>query len=201
MLLYNDFNSLVFLRPMLVAKFNYKKHKKLFFKPFSARLVSKFVKGANTFMRKFLVFAKFQSGYKKNSFSLEDWCCVSCDKNHPLLPRASEQRIWGGGRQLIFLTDHNMPAILPSKDGKCPIIIRVDGGLLREIGTNFLLRISGFAVPEGSVVVIGSVTHLMEEGRVGYTKALVTEYIRFSKAFKGSVHSCLSCRPHSAEPN
>jgi hypothetical protein len=109
-----------------------------------------------------------------NSFSLEDWCCVSCGKNHPLLPRASEQRIWGGGRQLIFLTDHNMPAILPSKDGKCPIIIRVDGGLLREIGTNFLLRLSGFAVPEGSVVVIGSVTHLMEEGRVGYTKALVT---------------------------
>jgi hypothetical protein len=84
-----------------------------------------------------------------NSFSLEDWCCVSCDKNHPLLPRASEQRIWGGGRQLIFLTDHNMPAILPSEDGKCPIIIRVDGGLLREIGTNFMLRISGFAFPKG----------------------------------------------------
>ena len=64
-----------------------------------------------------------------------------------------------------------MPAILPSKDGKCPIIVRVDGGLLREIGTNFLLRLSCFAVPEGSVLVIGSVTHLMEEGRVGYTKA------------------------------
>jgi len=123
-----------------------------------------------------------------NSFSLEDLCCVSCDKNHPLLPRAAEQRFWEGGRQLIFLTDHNMPAILPSEDGKCPIIIRVDGGLLREIGTNFMLRISGFAVPEGSVVVIGSVTHLMEEGRVGYTKALVTEYIRFSKAFRGTVH-------------
>jgi hypothetical protein len=110
-----------------------------------------------------------------NSFLLEDWSCVSCGKNHSLLARAAEQRIWGGGRQLIFLTDHNMPAILPSKDGKCPIIVRVDGGLLREIGTNFLQRLSCFAVPEGSVLVIGSVTHLMEEGRVGYTKALVTE--------------------------
>jgi hypothetical protein len=85
-----------------------------------------------------------------NSFLLEDWSCVSCGENHPRLARAAEQRIWGGGRQLIFLTDHNMPAILPSKDGKCPIIVRVDGGLLREIGTNFLQRLSGFAFRKGA---------------------------------------------------
>jgi hypothetical protein len=44
------------------------------------------------------------------------------------------------------------------------------------------------AVPEVSVIVIGSVTHLLEEGRVGYSKALVTENIRFTKCFKGNVH-------------
>jgi hypothetical protein len=43
-------------------------------------------------------------------------------------------------------------------------------------------------VPEGSVIVIGSVTHLMVEGRVGYSKGLFTEYIRFSKAFNNTVH-------------
>ncbi len=32
------------------------------------------------------------------------------------------------------------------------------------------------------------VTHLMEEGRVGYAKGLVTEYIRLSKVFKNTVH-------------
>jgi hypothetical protein len=64
----------------------------------------------------------------------------------------------------------------------------VEEGLLREIGTYFLDRLHGYSVPEGSVIIIGSVTHLMEEGRVGYTKALVTETIRFTKCFKGSVH-------------
>ncbi len=28
----------------------------------------------------------------------------------------------------------------------------------------------------------------MEEGRVGYSKGLVTEFIRFKKAFKNTVH-------------
>ena len=51
-------NSLVFLRPLLVAKFNYKKHKKMFFKPFSARLASKFVKGANIKKNCFCVVSK-----------------------------------------------------------------------------------------------------------------------------------------------
>jgi hypothetical protein len=81
-----------------------------------------------------------------------------------------------------------MPAVLPSKKEMCPIIIRIDGGLLQELGTTFLELLGRFAVPEGSVIVIGSITHLMEEGRVGYSKGLVTEYIRFSKAFNSTVH-------------
>ncbi len=45
-----------------------------------------------------------------------------------------------------------------------------------------------FTIPEGSVIVIGSLSHLMEEGRVGYSKGLVTEFIRFTKAFKNTDH-------------
>jgi hypothetical protein len=36
--------------------------------------------------------------------------------------------------------------------------------------------------------MIGSLSHLMEEGRVGYAKALVTKHIRFSKIFNKTVH-------------
>jgi hypothetical protein len=63
-----------------------------------------------------------------------------------------------------------------------------DGGHLRELGTSFLTILGRYAVPEGSVIMIGSLSHLMEEGRVGYAKGLVTEQIRFSKAFKNTVH-------------
>jgi hypothetical protein len=124
------------------------------------------------------------------SFTREDWVCTSCDKGHALLPLRYEKDLWEGGRKLIFLTDQNMPAVLPSKKEMCPIIIRIDGGLLRELGTTFLELLGRYAVPvpEGSVIVIGSITHLMEEGRVGYSKGLVTEYIRFSKAFNSMVH-------------
>jgi hypothetical protein len=51
-----------------------------------------------------------------------------------------------------------------------------------------LVLVSRYAVPEGSVIVIGSVSYLMEEGRVGYSKGFVTEYIRYSKAFNNKVH-------------
>ncbi len=78
--------------------------------------------------------------------------------------------------------------MLPSKKGMCPTVLRIDGGHLRELGTNFLTILGRYAVPEGSMIMIGSLSHLMEEGRVGYAKALVTEQIRFSKAFKNTVH-------------
>jgi hypothetical protein len=49
--------------------------------------------------------------------------------SHPLLPLKAEKSKWSGGRKLIFFfTDHNMPAILPSKDGNCLIILWIDGG-------------------------------------------------------------------------
>ncbi len=135
------------------------------------------------------------------SFTREDLVCTSCDKGHALLPLRCEKDLWEGGRKLIFLTDQNMPAVLPSKKEMCPIIIRIDGGLLRELGTTFLELLGRFAVPEGSVIVIGSITHLMEEGRVGYSKGLLTEYIRFSKAFNSTVHVVPFIPPTLCETN
>jgi hypothetical protein len=122
------------------------------------------------------------------SFNREDWTCVSCEVDYPLLPLRAEWENWDTGRKLFFLTDQNMPAVMPCKDELCPIIIRIDGGLLRELGTTFLELLGRYTVPEGSVILIGLVSHLMEEGCVGYFKGLVTEYIRFSKAFNNTVH-------------
>jgi hypothetical protein len=147
-----------------------------------------FVEGDKRTSRSVLVEDTKELVVSTSSFIKENWSCISCRKSHLLLPLVSQKQEWTGGRKLIFLTDQNMPALLPSKEGLCPIIMRVDGGLLREIGTTFLSQLSGYTVPEGSVIVIGSVTHLMEEGRVGYSKGLVTEYIRLSKFFKNTVY-------------
>jgi hypothetical protein len=88
----------------------------------------------------------------------------------------------------VILTDQNFPAALPSLDGKCPAIIRVEGGLLSELGDFFYSLLKDFTLPEGSVLMIGSLSHLMEEGLVGYAKGLGTEIRRFSKLFCFTVH-------------
>ncbi len=122
------------------------------------------------------------------SFNRFNWECTSCETRHDLLPLRHERYDWEGGRKLFILSDQNMPPMLPSKKGMCPAVLRIDGGHLRELGTSFLTILGRYAVPEGSVIMIGSLSHLMEEGRVGYAKGLVTEQIRFSKAFKNTVH-------------
>jgi hypothetical protein len=115
-----------------------------------------FLKGDNRNNKAVLVKNNLVLLVSTNSFLLEDWMRISCNNSHQLLIRQKDRARWDGGRQLIFLCDHNIPAILPSKDGKCPIILRVEGGLLREIGTYFLDRLHGYSVPEGSAIIIGT---------------------------------------------
>jgi hypothetical protein len=106
------------------------------------------------------------------SFSREDWVCISCDVGHKLLPRKRNKPQWTKGRKLVILSDQNMPAAMPSLDEKCPAIIRVEGALLSELGDIFYSLLRDFTLPEGSILLIGSLSHLMEEGMVGYAKSL-----------------------------
>jgi hypothetical protein len=60
--------------------------------------------------------------------------------------------------------------------------------LVCELGDFFFSLLKDFTLPEGSVLLIGSLTHLMEEGLVGYAKKLGAEFRRFSKLFDYTVH-------------
>jgi hypothetical protein len=72
------------------------------------------------------------------SFNRSTWSCISCESGHDLLPRRNEKEEWEGGRKLIFVTDQNIPPMLPSRDDMCPAVIRIDGGHLRELGTSLI---------------------------------------------------------------
>jgi hypothetical protein len=125
---------------------------------------------------------------QSTSFSRSDWVCMSCDIDHKLMPKKRNKQQWTRGRKLVILTDQNFPAALPSLDGKCPAVIRVEGGLLSELSDFFYSLLKDFTLPEGSVLLIGSLSHLKEEGLVGYAKGLGTEIRRFSKLFCFTVH-------------
>jgi hypothetical protein len=92
----------------------------------------------------------------------------------------------GGGRKLVILTDQNFGAILPMEGKKCPIVVRVEGGWLHEIGDAFLELMDEHTLPEGSVILLGSLSNLMKQGSAGHAKALCREVRRFSGLFQGS---------------
>ena len=123
-----------------------------------------------------------------SSFRTEDWSCVACSVPHKLLPRRRNFTQWTKGRQLVILSDQNMAPVLPSANESCPAIIRVEGGLLCELTDAFIDTLGEFTMPEGSVILIGSLTHLMEEGQGGYARGLVKEYRRLSHLFQHTVH-------------
>jgi len=64
----------------------------------------------------------------------------------------------------------------------------VENGFLREMGDFLCSLLEGFIIPDGSVIMIGSLSHLMREGRTSYCKGMVAEFRRFNGLFKGAVH-------------
>ena len=60
--------------------------------------------------------------------------------------------------------------------------------MLTELSEAFTAALGEFTLPEGSVVLIGSLSHLMEEGPAGYCRGLVKEFRRFSGLYRKQVH-------------
>jgi hypothetical protein len=74
----------------------------------------------------------------------------------------------------LLLDDQAFPPMIPGCDGRCVVIVRVEDGFLFEIEQAFgdifaeLLSPNG-SFPRGSVVLLGSISHLGGRGLVGYT--------------------------------
>ncbi len=102
-----------------------------------------------------------------------DMACLACGPRH-----SYREGITAGDPQVVILTDQFFPPKLDSCLGNCPLIIRVEDGLLSEIeGTFFdywkeFLKPLG-SLPMGSVILIGSMSHLGTRGLSNYTEDLV----------------------------
>jgi hypothetical protein len=131
------------------------------------------------------------SSVKSTSFERENFVCLSCNSGHKLLPRKRNKGQWEGGRKLIVLSDQNFAPVLGMSENKCPVIIRVEGGWLSEIGDAFVGSLgdnfTGHHVPEGSVVLLGSLSDLMSQGPQGHAKSLCAEVRRLNGMFHNSV--------------
>jgi hypothetical protein len=114
------------------------------------------------------------------SFNPVTWKCSSCPSNHSVLDAK-------GGRCVIILCDQNFPAVLPSAENRCLSIIRLEHGSLDDLIDLFLKLSRSASIPEGTVVLYGSLTTLGRVGTQSYASACINGKRRIQGAIKGSV--------------
>ena len=94
-----------------------------------------------------------------------------------------------GGRQTFVLTDQNFPAALPSDNTglKCLKIIRIEGGRLGELADKFIAMTAGWEVLDGSLILLGSLSHLAETGLAAYAADLCAAVNKLTSHFRRTV--------------
>jgi hypothetical protein len=94
--------------------------------------------------------------------------CIAC-----LPPHSYNDYLSVGEPVVIVCADQSFPPVLPAGGGKCVAIVRVEDGRLFEIENAFRdIFVKNLApngrLPHGSVVLVGSVSHLCRYGLESY---------------------------------
>jgi hypothetical protein len=92
--------------------------------------------------------------------------CVSCTANH----------LYDGTSPVcLILSDQNFPPALPAIEGQCCVIIRAEDCLLSELPGMLKEYFGGLpgCLPEGSMVMFGSLSHLAKRGLENYAEECV----------------------------
>ena len=104
------------------------------------------------------------------SFDSNKMACLCCGT---FLSKKSER---GGEKKrlAIVLSDQNFPAALPAagERGGCLKIIRVESGSLAQLADVFNETFSGWLLPQGSIVMMQSISHLSNVGLEAYVADL-----------------------------
>jgi hypothetical protein len=99
---------------------------------------------------------------------LETFICNTCTARgeHIVLGKKID---WDDGTKqappCFVLSDQNFPAVIPVEgQGDCFKILLLENASLSDLMTVLLAALEGFTVPAGTVVLIGSVSHLAAVG-------------------------------------
>ena len=104
------------------------------------------------------------------SFDPASMQCTSCGTPHAVLSDPGAASSTG---DVFVLADQNFPPVLPTPDGRCVRIVRIENGSLTELAEVFLKTVSGWSVRVGSVVAITSASRLAQIGLAGYAEEMV----------------------------
>ena len=144
------------------------------------------------------------------SFFTETLMCDSCPlyQHHAILTRGEPDK--EATRRIFLLCDQSGPPCIPSTADKspCVAVLRIEGGLLKDLAEEFLRTSSGCHITAGSICAIYSACQLALSGLEDYVRDLVTvngwfNRVRSSWSAAPTADSC-SATPgalqHGAEP-
>jgi hypothetical protein len=103
------------------------------------------------------------------TFDPRSLTCLTCKFEHPVL----ETKGGCNTPVTLVLSDQSFPpAVEVGEGGNCLRIIRIEDGLLGEIA-DLALEMFPRGLPENSIVLLGSGSHLLRVGSSGYSRAWV----------------------------
>jgi hypothetical protein len=110
------------------------------------------------------------------SFNPVKWVCAA------LSERPSNFRGEGEGRRtVVVIANQNFPGLLPSAEGNCLAIIRLEKGCQAEL-VDFAINITkSVTVPFGTVFLVGSLNHLEKAGTQSNAAACIIAKRRLQK--------------------
>jgi hypothetical protein len=98
-----------------------------------------------------------------------NWTCTKCDQHQDRPALRLHGEAGTGAAQAIVLADQNFPAVLPvGGNEQCLKIIRIENGGLLELTDELLNLVGNRRVPQGSIVLLFSPTHLTKVGLTAY---------------------------------
>ena len=106
---------------------------------------------------------------KPDRLATDELVCLACLIGHSFAAKVRE----AGQPIAVILSDQNISHLLLASEGDCVIVIQVEDGNLSELETVLLDRLKAYTrphgtLPAGSIVVLGSLSHLCAKGLGDY---------------------------------
>jgi hypothetical protein len=114
------------------------------------------------------------------TFDPRSLTCLTCKTEHPVL----ESKGGNNTPVTLVLSDQSFPpAVEVGEGGNCLRILRIEDGLLGEL-VGLALEMFPRGLPENSIVLYGSGSHLLRVGSSGYSRAWVEGSSKLAKLGK-----------------
>jgi len=112
-----------------------------------------------------------------SSFDPQNLSCVMCSEEHCILDQSKTT--------VVCFTDQNFPSTLSGNKDNCLAVMRMEDASLAELADLVIEVLTGSKIPTGTVLLIGSGSHLFRVGASAYAYDWIEMLSIVGSRFKG----------------